>query len=261
MIAMVQTLVNMKQFPLTQYDLMIFDECHHAPASQFYKTAMRCNSYYRLGLTATPKRTDGNELKFIAAIGKIVATKSVIDLINEGYLARPTFKFIKAKQMEGSQPKTYADAYKKQIVGNYHRNEQIATEAIAMINDSRNVLIIVTHINHGKSLQKLIPGSKFISGTTKQHEREQALKDFREKKLKCMISTVMNEGIDVIGLDAILLAASGKSPIRLIQAIGRALRNEPGKRNPIVVDVQDSGKWLRDHSQERRMAIREVFGQ
>jgi len=260
MIAMVQTLVNMKQFPLSNYDLMIFDECHHCPANQFYKTSMKCNSFYRLGLTATPKRTDGNELKFVAAIGQIVKTKSVIELINEGYLARPEFKFIKARTTDGSTPKTFAEAYKKQIVGNSMRNQQIASETIALMNDSRNVLIVVTQISHGKALQKLIPNSQFVHGTTKKPERDKALKDFKEKKLRCLISTILGEGVDIPGMDAIVLAAAGKSQIRLVQAIGRALRNEPGKKNPIVVDVYDSGKWLRDHSQERRMAIKETFG-
>ena len=40
------------------YDLIIVDECHHAPSNSFSKLLKKLNPSYLLGVTATPLRSD-----------------------------------------------------------------------------------------------------------------------------------------------------------------------------------------------------------
>ena len=61
-LAMVQTLSRWRESDLKslsdEFGLIICDECHHAPASS-YNLIENFNAYYRLGLSATPERSDG----------------------------------------------------------------------------------------------------------------------------------------------------------------------------------------------------------
>ena len=44
-----------------RFGLVVFDECHHLPSGAYSLAARSCLAPYRLGLTATPERTDGRE--------------------------------------------------------------------------------------------------------------------------------------------------------------------------------------------------------
>ncbi|MCP5196776.1 MAG: DEAD/DEAH box helicase [Gammaproteobacteria bacterium] len=55
-----------------RFGLLIFDEAHHLP-SEFYRTIAEFSlAPYRLGLTATPERSDGRDADLPALIGPIV---------------------------------------------------------------------------------------------------------------------------------------------------------------------------------------------
>jgi superfamily II DNA or RNA helicase len=61
--------------------LSIFDECHHLSASEFCKTLKIINTWYMLGLTATPnkgERTRTNHV-FKQFLGPIVPPENIID--------------------------------------------------------------------------------------------------------------------------------------------------------------------------------------
>jgi superfamily II DNA or RNA helicase/ribosomal protein S27AE len=266
-IAMVQSLVRAKTFPLDQFKMLVMDEVHHCPADTFYKIAMKTNAFYRIGLTATPRREDGNELKFFAAIGPIIKVITIKELIEQGYLAKPKFKFLQAPP--GGTGKNYAEAYKNQIVMNDARNELIAKEAKRLIAEGHSVYIHVTQIAHGKQIAQKIEGSKFIYGTALKGESQSALnklrikelEDFKRGKLMGLVSTLLGEGVDIPNLDAIIMAAGGKSEVAMIQRVGRGLRPKKGTNEAIIVDILDQGKWLRDHAQARIMCYNEVFGE
>jgi superfamily II DNA or RNA helicase len=52
-----------------KYALVVFDECHHLPSEFFRVIAEYSLAPYRLGLTATPERTDGKHVEFAGLIG------------------------------------------------------------------------------------------------------------------------------------------------------------------------------------------------
>lgn len=63
-----------------RYALLIFDECHHLP-SDFNRAIAELNlAPFRLGLTATPERSDGRHADLITLIGAEVYRKSAEEL-------------------------------------------------------------------------------------------------------------------------------------------------------------------------------------
>jgi superfamily II DNA or RNA helicase len=66
-----------------RYGLLIFDEVHHLP-SEFYRAIAEFSlAPYRLGLTATPERTDGRHEDLFYLVGPLVYRREVVDLAGE----------------------------------------------------------------------------------------------------------------------------------------------------------------------------------
>ncbi len=72
------------------FGFIVFDEVHHLPAEKFRTIAIRAPSPYRLGLSATPERRDGNEF-FDEYFGGVIYRKSFEEL--RDYLA--SYRIIK----------------------------------------------------------------------------------------------------------------------------------------------------------------------
>lgn len=257
-IGMTQTIANDKKIDLNYFNFNVFDEVHRVAADQAYSIMMRSNAYYRLGLSATPTREDGNEMKMFAAMGPIVKISSIQELIKAGVLAKPKIEYMNAPPGPGGN--NYATAYKNNITMNTLRNKMIAQKAIELEKKGMSVLITVTQIRHGKTLETMINGSKFVHGQTPTKERQKAMENLQEGKLKVMISTLLSEGWDYQGLNSIILAGGGKSESALIQKVGRALRTSENKKEALIIEIRDQGQWLREHSQLRTKKLVETYG-
>jgi len=260
-VAMVQTLyqkVKKKQTLEMQYPLVIFDECHTIPAETAYKVSMSLLPNFRLGLSATPYREDNADLRIYGAIGLLATTITPERLVEEGYLAKPRFLYLKTKPISINSD-DFNTIYTKGITENEYRNTLIAQTANAFILDGRLLYIHVDRIKHGLLLQKIIPNSVFISGSSKN--RTEAIKLFSKGSISCLISTLLKEGVNIPSMDALIYASGKKSAVATIQTIGRVLRPQVGKKDAIIVDIADCGnKLLLSHYRQRRDNYIKVFG-
>lgn len=255
-VAMIQTLAKDTKLDLNHFNLYLADEVHHLSATTWYKIAMKCNAYYRIGMSATTSREDGAELKFIGGIGRIIEPISAKQLIEEGYLTRPELQIINppSPQRLGY---TYQQEYTNGIVLNEGRNAQIATTAIRYMNSGKQVYVNVKIKKHGERLAQLI-GCEFIHASSKNRDAE--IRSFSEGKSRVIVSTLLGEGVSINGIDVIIMASAGKSATATIQKAGRILRLKEGKSKATIVDFADSGKRLRQHWEKRRQTYREVLG-
>jgi superfamily II DNA or RNA helicase len=64
-----------------KFGLLIFDEAHHLPGASYTFAAECAIAPFRLALTATPKRSDGNETKLDRLAGAVIYTKGIKSLI------------------------------------------------------------------------------------------------------------------------------------------------------------------------------------
>src|SRR5205085_5471601 len=69
-----------------QFGFIIFDECHHLPASVHRYASEMAIAPFRLGLTATPERADGADDELLQLIGPLVYRREAHELAGE-YLA------------------------------------------------------------------------------------------------------------------------------------------------------------------------------
>jgi len=260
-VAMVQTLYSRPEFLGAFYDnvVLMADECHHVSSDQMLSILNKIPGPYRFGFSGTPlKHTKLADLKLIGATGPVVVDVTNADLIDEGWSATPT---VEMHMVTGDSlwDADYQTAYDEAIVHNDVRNEIITTRVNAL--SDKVVLILVTRIEHGVLLRNALPGSIFVNGSHPIELRQATLDQMRNGKVGVYIaSPIFDEGIDVPGVDVLVLAGGGKSHIKLLQRIGRGMRKKPGDNRILIVDfIDDTNQYLLSHS-ESRVVIYEKEG-
>jgi superfamily II DNA or RNA helicase len=111
---------------------------------------------------------------------------------------------------------------------------------------------LVNKLNHGKTLEKMIPGSIFIHASSK--DREGIWDRLHNKEILTLITTLGDEGVDAPSCDATIIASGGKSAIKVFQRL-RCMtpfkKDGYEKKVAIVVDFDDPYKFLKAHSKKR----------
>jgi len=253
---------------------LIVDETHIA-AVIIEKISMRAkNAYYKFGVSATPFRTDNQEIRMEGALGRIFYKISASDLIELGYLVQPKIFIVKYKNNVPTTyeengvtiSKKYMDIYKECIVHSDIRNNMIKQYAETFHKMGRPTLILVDLIEHGETLENMIEDAIFVPGSAKSHKDEEDLMptdedlDYRRRMLNrveandiILIATSWaNTGIDAPLISTLILGSSSGSPVTTMQQIGRILRTAPGKEDAIIIDFFDNQKYLRTHSLHRK---------
>lgn len=265
---------------LANVEMFISDESHHISAATVQLIANACpNAYYRVGVTATPWRDDGEDVLIEAATGRIAYKYSATQAIEDGFLTRPNIHLVHFKQER--QPvytitykqdkKTgnygmvkekvkYADVYDKVITNNERRNGLIARIAHKCYREGKSVLIIVKHIKHGENLYKMLQNLivyydpkkqcnvhtdlRWVNGMDDSELLQQTLDDLDTKKIRvCVATGIFSEGVDIRRLDCVINATAGDSSVNAMQVVGRALRKviDPQTHQDLkpVVDIYD----------------------
>jgi len=272
-VATVQTLIkNIGEYSkyLGNVRLCIFDETHKVAAKSYLRISQHLiNSEYRLGISGTAFRDDGNDMMINAVTGYKCFDLSSKRLIDEGWLVRPTIVFLKEYMDKNeiddltnkcktgliNETENYADFYSQFIVKNENRNKLIYD--VTEKHKGKKTLIIVKLIEHGNILEELIPDSKYLHGSTNKTEREKMFEDFTKGELNVLISTIsiFAEGIDIPALDMVINAAANKGDVKTIQVLGRILRKMEGKEGALYIDFLDESNFFRGASLARRKAL------
>jgi superfamily II DNA or RNA helicase len=260
-VAMVQTLYNhliymrrnkIKDMMFPDNELLVVDECHHVSSDSMMDVISHIPGRYRFGLSGTPLKYDVlSDMKLIAATGDVLVDVTNEYMIQEGYSAKPVIKmYIIEETNDALWKMDYPDAYKSMVVNNKQRNDIIIDYA----NVSEGVvLVLVNQLEQGRLLRDAIPDSIFVHGSDSTSHRQGVLGDMREATKGIFIaSPIFDEGIDVPAVDTVILAGGGKGHVKLLQRIGRGLRQKAECNELIVIDfMDDTNKYLLEHSQDR----------
>ena len=239
-------------------DLYIIDEAHHASASTYTEIWEFAPEAHILGVTATPKRTDGHGLDFYEVereihgvketerkplFTKLISGPSVRSLIDSGRLVEPWH---------------YAPSEALDTSGLHHRyGEYVPGEALELVRKSK------IHGDAIRSYKTLCPGvpavafcinrehcrivaeefneagirAEVIDGTMSRARRRQLVRDFKSGVIKVLASAnLITEGFDLPRIGCVILLRLSESLILYLQAVGRGLRADPGKTHCFILD-------------------------
>lgn len=219
---------------LKSIEVLFADECHHLGSETWFEICTVCPANYRYGLSGTPMdRTDGANLRLLAAIGDIIVDIPNKFLVERGISARTSIVFSKVTSPVLPKKIPYSTAYKQGIVDNPNLLAMIVDWVKVFHSLNMGTLVLCEEISHGKAIDEalwtatdgqFIP-HQFIYGEEDTDVRRNALKDFAEGRLPVLVaSTILDEGVDVPTIDALILAGSRKSRIKTMQRLGRGLR-------------------------------------
>jgi len=245
----VRTYQGIKDYKiLDNYDIVVFDECHHCSATTLYKLAMKLNEQIVVGLSGTAYREDGEELKMFGALGDIVYDVSLRELIDYDFLSDAEVKWMSLSNYHEEQYQTYQEIYKDYIVNNEERNGLIY-DCCEKYHDKK-ILILVGEIEHGLILYNELQNEDIIFMNSKSK-----VKDFNKQII--IATSILDEGIDLPDREVIIMAVGGKSSIKVLQRIGRVLRKHDSKEKAIIVDFMDQAKYLCEHYKRRSEIYKE----
>lgn len=239
---------------------VICDEVHRAKGETWFNSIMQfTNAQYRIGMTGTIDYKNKVLWRRLQGLfGDVVNRVRNEELIDRGFSAKPLIQMVNIKTPQSFiNERDYQKAYSNLIVNNEVRNNNIADLTNVLVNDGRTVLIVVNFLEHGDNILKLLSErnvyAEFINGELDSEVRRRQLSDVKEGKLKVLVATtVLDEGVDISGIHALIMTAGGKSLRQTLQRVGRILRRKEGDNSAIVIDFVDrTNKHLFKHSEER----------
>jgi len=234
----------------------IGDEMHHSASNTWQDTLNACtNAVYRFGLTGTIDAKDEiSMLKMYGQTGRPVITIRNELLISRGFSAKPTIYMTPIKTPKLGKA-NFQVAYQKGIVENKYRNKIIAEQVKKRYDEGKGCLIIVNRKEHGENLKdrlmELGVECEFTHGS--YENREGVLKDMTSGKLKVLIATtILDEGVDIAGINCLWMAAGMKSYRMVLQRVGRGIRKKADGSGLEVYDfLDDTSDYLKSHTRQR----------
>jgi len=242
---------------LPEFDCVVCDETHGAKAYEVKKILEKTtNATYRLGFTGTLPDSKVDNWNVKSFIGPVIREYGAGQLGNEGYISKANIIVVDVKY-QNEYSGTY-DEVKELIFQNPFRLNVLKEIASSV---DGNILFLVGMVEREGEvlkdyLQKNIERKDiiFLYGASKVEEREFWRKECEVRKDVVLIATygIFQQGINIPSLKYIVLASPYKSKIRVLQSIGRGLRqHETKKDGAYIFDIFDDVKYLYDHGIKR----------
>jgi len=240
---------------LKSIDAVIVDEVQTAK-SKMVSSLLRktTNAEYRLGFTGTlPEATiDTQQIK--SYLGPVIVEYGVDELTQAGFVNPCNVNIINIEYDKA--PKGKLNEIKDQLFESDFRNDVLCS----LVESPQNYLFLVSRIEkEGKPLERLLKERfpdyqiKFLNSSISVNEREIWRKKCmnEDKIILIAIYSLFQAGIDMPGLQNVVLASSYKSKVRILQSIGRSLRKNTDKGTSQIFDICDKTRYLTQHSRKR----------
>lgn len=237
---------------------LVVANCHglKADALLTMMTTVLSHIPLRWGFTGTIPKEDFQKRSLQISIGEVVGKVTASELQEKGVLSNC---HINIKQLVDYEThKTYQDEL-RYLLDTKERMEAIA-DMIMEISKTGNTLVLIDRLEPGKYLVECMPGSVFLSGTSKLDIRRDRYAEIEtsENSITVASTGIAAVGINLINLYNLVLIEPGKSFVRVIQSIGRGLRKGSEKDFVNVYDITSSCRFSKRHLTKRKEYYREA---
>jgi superfamily II DNA or RNA helicase len=249
-VAMMQSLVRLGRVAdlVAGYGHVIVDECHHVPAISFERILSEVKARFVTGLTATPRRRDGQHPILHMQLGPVrfavdPRNKNAQRPFAQSLIVRETDFALKAQTDRTSIQQLYA-----MLAADQARNDLICVDVIRALEERRSPIVLTERRDHlerlAERLRDFVPHLIVLHGTMKTSARREALVYLAtvpdgEPRLLLATGRYIGEGFDDARLDTLFLALPVSWKGTLIQYSGRLHRLCEGKTEVRVYDYVD----------------------
>lgn len=231
---------------LNYYDYIVIDEAHHSQADSYRKLFGHFTPHILIGLTATPERMDGRDLRPDFG-GRISAEIRLPQALQAGLLT--PFQYLcvsddtdlsddslwsgQKYNIERLADKLCAKSRAKLIIEALHKYlaDEYTCRALCFCVNKRHADFMAEQLKlYGFNAES-------ITSDTSPEKRKQLANALREGTLHylCVVD-IFNEGVDIPEVDTVLFLRPTESLTIFLQQLGRGLRLSVGKTELTVLD-------------------------
>ena len=229
------------------FDVVVIDEFHHAEAATYRRLLEHFTPVELLGLTATPERTDGLDVRHFFG-GRTAVELRLWDAL-EADLLVPFHYFGVADPVDLSQLTWRRGDYDVAELESVYTADDARVRVVLrqlrdkVVDTSRmRALGFCVSVAHARFMAARFTAAGLralaVSGDSPRAEREHALRALRAGEV-CVLFAVdlFNEGLDVPDVDTLILLRPTQSATVFLQQLGRGLRRTPTKPVLTVLDL------------------------
>jgi superfamily II DNA or RNA helicase/HKD family nuclease len=246
--ASVQSLASygVDRLPADHFDIVVVDEFHHGLAPTYRRILDHLRPKELLGLTATPERGDGVDVRSFFD-GRTAYELRLWDALTADLLV-PFHYFgvsddVDLRAVEWRRGAYDAGALDRVYTGNDARAAKVLTALHETISDVRRMraLGFCVSIAHAQYMARVFSRAGIpalaVSADTCDGDRADALEKLRSREVNCLFAVdLFNEGLDLPEVDTVLFLRPTQSATVFLQQLGRGLRRAPGKAVLTVLD-------------------------
>ena len=231
-----------------QFGTIILDEMHHVSSPTFSKVIDTNYCRYKIGLSGTIERKDGKHVVFRDYFGNTIFKPP-----KENYMT-PIVHIVPSeiRFMDGSRI-PWANRVTK-LANDEEYRHTIAMLAAAYAARGHKVLVVSDRVGFLKSCAELT-GEKAIcvTGEIPHEEREEMIDKILYGKAEVLYGTqaIFSEGISVDNLSCLILGTPINNEPLLTQLVGRVIRKQEGKKDPVIIDIHLKGNTARKQASNR----------
>ena len=237
------TMVNSLQlFDKQSFDYIIIDECHHATAETYRKIIEYFQPEFLLGITATPERMDGADV-FELFDQNVPYELRLRDAIINDLVVPFHYYGIRDDLIEYGISETKSHKFVEQFSDEKHCSfihEMIEKHRVP--GKKLKALAFCKDISHAIRMSQAMDeyyNTRCLTGRNSVGERIRAYNDLQSEndKLEILFTVdILNEGVDIPGVNMVLFLRPTDSQTVFIQQLGRGLRKYEDKKYVTVLD-------------------------
>lgn len=228
------------------FEIVVIDEFHHAAAMSYRALLDHLRPLELLGLTATPERSDGFDVREFFD-GRAAYELRLWDALDQDLLC-PFHYYGIADNTDLSSLTWRRGGYAVEELEKVYTSDDARTRlVIAALKDrvtdpgSMRAVGFCVSVAHAEYMARSFSAAGFearaITGGTPREERNGSLRSLGEGRVQVVFTVdVFNEGVDIPALDTILMLRPTESATLFQQQLGRGLRRTEGKAVLTVLD-------------------------
>lgn len=240
---------DLEKFSPTDFDYLIVDECHHAAANTYQKIFTYFHPKFILGLTATPERSDGEDM--LELFQNVAHKMDLKTAVERGVLV--PIRCIRVKtNIDLTDVRINGIKYNSQDLESKlfipERNQLIVDTYLKYVNGKKTVIFCAS-VDHAAEIAKLLRDNgvkaEAVSGRDRVEIRDKILKDYETGSTNVLCACdLLNEGWDSPHTTVLFMARPTMSKTIYMQQLGRGTRRCPGKDDLLVIDFVDNANMF-----------------
>ncbi|WP_391572677.1 DEAD/DEAH box helicase family protein [Cohnella sp.] len=233
---------------IEEYGQVIVDECHHLSAFSFEQVLMKAKARYVFGLTATPKRQDGQEAIVMMQLGPVrIRVDAKMLTGSRGFSLSVVPRYTDFRLSSNVVKPSIQEVYQF-LVDDEARNTLIFDDLLHCLEERRSPLLLVERRTHADYFaERLRPFAKNVivlqggMGKRQRDDIRAKMASISDDEERVFIATgkLIGEGFDDSRLDTLFLVHPISWTGTLQQYAGRLHRSHANKQEVKIYDYID----------------------